>query len=544
MRVFLLFLCVVAAAVASSLPLWHEFHKNDLSISSSSRVDVLADGSPSLLRFMQHHVGENRREVEPINNTAPCPAHPMPHRKPMPSPMPDAVQKAVDAVGQYLEAYMQKGLTGMSASLGYGGQSFAKFNFGFANVAQNKAPTSDTIFRIGSISKVFAVVSLLQAQERGFIGSIDDPVSLTVPDFSVINRFTSTPLTWRMLACQLSGLPREAPCVFEDCHYDTPEMVQMLHNTSTILPPWTRPSYSNLAYAIIGRLLEEKFGMTWERWVEEEIFKPLGMSSSYAAYSDQFADRLAQSYTARGAPQEQRTDLMWIRPAGSIFSTIDDMELFSRPFIRSMFDEDSAILKATSLKEMMMPAFLNQDGWSVFSYPWEAVIIDSYLVRCKGGNLDDFSGAMCVIPELGLSFNALWNNGMDEFDASIHALELIIPAIRSFNAAYAPPLRYPADPTPFTGTFSGIEGASAGLTKIVWNTTARELQVQQPGGVVLRMQWIEANRFAIIPPIGLAPCWTAELLAVAGEIMEYSEDLSTIVIPGYGVGVSQLYRVQ
>ena len=101
--------------------------------------------------------------------------------------------------------------------------------------------------------QVFAVVSLWQAQERGLIGSVDDAINLTEPSFQVRNRFTDEPLTWRMLACQLSGLPREAPCGLVDCDYTNTEMLEILKDVSTMFPAWLRPSYSNLVrFAVVS----------------------------------------------------------------------------------------------------------------------------------------------------------------------------------------------------------------------------------------------------------------------------------------------------
>jgi len=103
---------------------------------------------------------------------------------------------------------------------------------------ENKKPADgDTIFRIGSVTKVFTVIMLYQLYEKGIIESLDDQISDYNSNFTIQNPFPGSPgITFREIAAQLSGMPREAPCIVP-CNETTDTMLERIAQMSLILPP-------------------------------------------------------------------------------------------------------------------------------------------------------------------------------------------------------------------------------------------------------------------------------------------------------------------
>ena len=138
-----------------------------------------------------------------------CPYHPMP--VPLTSQALQTVSNAYAEFEKTLQGALNPTSTpGLSAQLYYLGEEMFSSTLGYANKATKTPPTTNTIFRIGSISKVFAVVMLYQLVDQGVL-VLDDPVVKLVPDFQVINPFDKSKITWRQLASQMSGLQREMP---------------------------------------------------------------------------------------------------------------------------------------------------------------------------------------------------------------------------------------------------------------------------------------------------------------------------------------------
>ena len=95
----------------------------------------------------------------------------------------------------------------------------------------------------------------------------------------------------------MAGLPRECPCFLEGCNVTTDVVLARLKSISLIYPPDTTPSYSNLGFALIGRLLESDASETYEELVQNYILQVLNMTNSGFDFTDDILDRMALSYS-------------------------------------------------------------------------------------------------------------------------------------------------------------------------------------------------------------------------------------------------------
>lgn len=149
-----------------------------------------------------------------INESEICPYHPYPYK--LPTPLPNMLNTTFSFIDQVLLNISASQVTpppGLMFSVIYGDEIIYAQGLGSKNLSQPGIPPNlDTIFKIGSITKLFPAVMTMQLYESGFIRSLDDPIQDYAP-FSIKNPFSSTDrVTWRNILCQMSGLPRQAPC--------------------------------------------------------------------------------------------------------------------------------------------------------------------------------------------------------------------------------------------------------------------------------------------------------------------------------------------
>lgn len=173
---------------------------------------------------------------------------------------------------------------------------------------QKGPPTEHTGFRIGSISKVFTDLMMLQLRDAGTLPSLDEDITRYNHQFSVINPFGNTKrgISFRQLSCHLSGLPRNPPCeglFVHGCNDSAAAIYKRLANMKLDFPPGLKPSYSNLGLGLLGRTLEEvlQSGQSWEDYVEKEILAPLGMKDSGTRMPPKNSTQMAVGYIWDGS---------------------------------------------------------------------------------------------------------------------------------------------------------------------------------------------------------------------------------------------------
>ena len=315
-------------------------------------------------------------------------------------------------------------------------------------------PNDSTVYRIGSVTKIFAVLLVYKLYEEGKIVSIDDPLSKYAPNFFIHNSFTNENITLREIASQMSGLPREAPCIYQCSNTTSREQLALLRNRTLVLPPWTEPSYSNLGYALLGRLLTENLlNETFENWTKENILKPLGMANTGFEITEEVEKNTAFPYL-RDGQRMKFMNLGWINPAGAMYSTIEDLAKLGMMFAQP---EKQKLFKPASLREMMTPKDITPDGVTVWGSPFEMFFSEHFLIRTKGGNIDTYSALLTVIPELALGANILrstiyYGQPMG-FEASVSFYNLLAPRLNETLFELQRKSHFPISPEPFIGKF-------------------------------------------------------------------------------------------
>ena len=142
---------------------------------------------------------------------------------------------------------------------------------GLASIGRDRAATVDTQYRLGSITKTFTAVAVMQLRDAGEL-DLDDQLDKHITG-------AAHALTIRRLLSHLSGIQREVPGAAWETHRFEPseKLLDALAAADRVLPPGRRWHYSNLAFAVLGQLIEQLAGMRYEQYLHERILGPLGI---------------------------------------------------------------------------------------------------------------------------------------------------------------------------------------------------------------------------------------------------------------------------
>jgi CubicO group peptidase (beta-lactamase class C family) len=203
-----------------------------------------------------------------------------------------------------------------------------------------------TQFRIGSITKTFTAVLVLQLRDAGLLG-LDDPLAahLDVPAHG--------DLTIRGMLSHTSGLQREPVGELWDTLRVPPaeEVIADLARAEAVLPPSRRWHYSNLAYALLGQLVARKLGATWAEVLADRLLIPLGLTDTTVDPRRPAAQGyLVEAYTDHVRP-EPEFPMGGVAPAAQLWSTASDLARWAL----FLADPDPRVLAAGTVEEMCQP---------------------------------------------------------------------------------------------------------------------------------------------------------------------------------------------
>jgi CubicO group peptidase (beta-lactamase class C family) len=272
-------------------------------------------------------------------------------------PRPEAIGRGdYDAVRKYGSALIREemdrtGIAGMSIALVDDQKIVWAEGFGFADREQKVQADADTIYRVGSITKVFTATAAMQLAEAGRL-SIDQPVSRVLPGFSMRSRFPAgDAVTPRLLMTHHSGLPSDILHGFTQVHpASLAETEAQLRDSYLAYPPGQLWSYSNVGFSLLGRVVEVASGQPYAKQLEAALFRPLGMERTWISSELPTLPGSAKGY--RNGHEAEDFILRDV-PAGGMNSTVRDLSRF----LSMVFAEGRAgahqIIRPETLHEML-----------------------------------------------------------------------------------------------------------------------------------------------------------------------------------------------
>ncbi len=261
---------------------------------------------------------------------------------------------------------------------------------------------SETSYRIGSVSKLFTDIVVMQMVEKGVL-DLDEPVTSYLPGFNPKNDFEA-PITLRLLMSHSSGLVREPPAgnYFDASSPTLADTVASLNQTELVYRPGGKVQYSNAGIAVVGRVLEKISGMPFARLLAENALHPLGMTNSGFTPEEHLVEKLPEAYmwNYQGDRTVAPTFELGMQPAGSMFSTMDDLALFMSALINEGQGVNGRILNEATLEQMWTPQSEIKSGRDrSFGIGFSIGRLDDEMAVSHGGAIYGFATQLKVLPD-------------------------------------------------------------------------------------------------------------------------------------------------
>lgn len=296
---------------------------------------------------------------------------------------------------------------GVSAAIVHGQELIWSGAFGYADMENQVPATTETIYGICSISKLFTGIAAMQLRDQGKV-QLDDPVEALLPWFNLTqNHETSPAITLETLLTHSGGLPRESDSPYwmgPDYLFPTrQEMREKLAEQATIYPASTYYQYSNLGISLVGEIVAEQSGQSFEEYVREHIIKPMGLDDTDTGFPEgRKARRVATGY---GPPTREgeisplpRYDALGITPAAGFSSTALDMAKFASWQLRVREGEEDGILASNTLKEMQRVHFMDWDWSNSWGLAFGIYRINNRTLVGHSGHCPGFSTRVYIDP--------------------------------------------------------------------------------------------------------------------------------------------------
>ena len=366
----------------------------------------------------------------------------------------------------------QNEITGISIALVDDQDVIWQQGFGYADLENKIMATPDTVYRAGSIAKVFTAAAAMQLAEQGKL-DIDKPLAAALPEFSIRTRFPNAdPVTPRNIMCHHSGLPSNFlqglfvrdPDPFES-------VVANIHDEYQAFPPNYVFSYSNLGMALLGAAIQKVSGEPFDSYMNHRFFQPLGMTQS------SFVPRpIAKAYD-----RNKEIEVFSLRdmPAANLLSTVVDLSQFLKMQFGDGMTDGHQVLSPASAREMVriqnknFPMTFGQYvglGWMMSGID----VPGGGTVASHGGSLPDSHSMMAILPEHKLGVVVLSNSSSSHVAVSkiaTEALRLMLEAKTGIRQDPTPPVRA-AERAPtadelrqFDGNFDTMVGLASISTK-------------------------------------------------------------------------------
>jgi CubicO group peptidase (beta-lactamase class C family)/D-alanyl-D-alanine dipeptidase len=310
-----------------------------------------------------------------------------------------AVAKQVEALIRH--EMTSKGLPGLSIALVDDQNIVWAGGFGHAESKRNRPATAETVYRVGSVSKLFTAIGIMQLAEQGLV-DLDAPIEKYVPEFRPLNPFNK-PITLRQLVSHRSGLVRESPVgsYFDPDEPSLADSVDSLNRTHLVYPPTTRTKYSNAGVAVVGYVLERLLNRRFDDVIEENVLKRIGMDRSSFAVTPEIAAHVAAGvmWTYDGRSFAAPTFKLGTSPAGNLYANMIDLARFLCVLFAGGKTKTGQLLKPDTLQAMWTPQFVGPAEKSGFGLGFSVSELDDRRRIGHGGAVYGFATQLSALPD-------------------------------------------------------------------------------------------------------------------------------------------------
>jgi D-alanyl-D-alanine carboxypeptidase len=388
--------------------------------------------------------------------------------------------------------------------------------YGDADVEQKVAATPDTLYELGSITKQFTAEAVLMLVEEGKL-ALDDKVSSILADL---------PDAWgdvtvQHLLTHTSGIKSYTSVgdfnKMARSDFKPGEILKLVATAPLEFKPGESWAYCNTGYYLLGLIIEKKSGKTYGEFLDERIFKPLGMSVTRPNDPRAILPHRAHGYARMGDRIENRDGLTPTSAfsAGNLMSTVKDMAKWAIAL------DEGKLLSSSSYSQMYTPVKLKNGESRPYGFGWGLGDVKKHKKVSHGGGTAGFSTSIARFPDDHVAVIVLTNLAGADADLSREIVGQYVPELAKKNVARAEDpdstkkhravmtaiLADKVDPDQFTDAFAkflGSEPAKA-MTKALNNLGELKefqyLEAEEDGGAIIYRYKLKIGERALIAVI-------------------------------------------
>lgn len=273
----------------------------------------------------------------------------------------DKIKDLIPEIDAKIRAFKnEKNLPSVAYGLVVDGKIIHIHQEGTINFKTNKQADNQSVYRIASMSKSFASVAILQLRDAGKL-KLDNPISIYIPELKGQKFSSDSPeITIRHLLTHAAGFPEDNPWGDRQLGITEAAMLKMFKKGIAFSnEPGIAYEYSNMGFAMLGYIIKKVGGQPYQTYIDNNIWKPLGMNNTYWEFAKVPDNQLVKGY--RFLKNEQIEQPMEHDGAygimGGMLTTIDDFAKYMS-FHQAAYVSGSApskVLKKSSIKEMNQP---------------------------------------------------------------------------------------------------------------------------------------------------------------------------------------------
>jgi D-alanyl-D-alanine carboxypeptidase len=306
---------------------------------------------------------------------------------------PEPTQEVAARIDQVLSATYKADAPGVTVIVVTDGRTLLRKAYGLADIEHKQALAPDTPMRLGSITKQFTSTAILMLVEEGKV-KLDDDITVYLPDYPTQGKKITIEhlLTHTSGIVSFTGKPDYMAGMARDVTVQ--QMVDSFKNDPLEFAPGSRYKYNNSGYFLLGAIIEKVSGQTYDKFVEQRIFMPLGMGRS--AYEGHERDKAARALGYSGAPGgfTPAAGISMTQPyaAGSLVSTVDDLARWDAAV------SSGKLLKAASWQRAFTPYTLSSGSSTGYGYGWETGKLRGARMIGHGGGINGFNTYSLRLP--------------------------------------------------------------------------------------------------------------------------------------------------
>lgn len=301
--------------------------------------------------------------------------------------------------------------------------------FGVREAGRPDSVDVHSVFRLASVSKCFAPILTGMLVEEGIL-HWDDPVVRYLPDFALSNPEYTDSLTIRHVLSHTTGLPYHTYTTLIEDGMDLESMLARLREVKTIAKPGQVYSYQNVAFSIIGKVIEAATGKNYQQLMKERIFDPLGMNDASMSYEDILLDENVARPHRRWKSGWRVTSIndtyYNASPAGGINASISDMAAW----MKRLLNPTPGFVTRQTLQEIFTPFVKarsrnrNFRRWidradSYYGLGWRVLHFDADTLVYHGGYVNGYRSEIAINQSNRIAICVLSNGPGSLIDSSV-----------------------------------------------------------------------------------------------------------------------------